>query len=58
MKVFILRKRDMRYKKVWKVEGVFSTYKNAQMKFIYRDGIFAVTEVQLDKKCKLPEEYK
>jgi len=58
MEVFILRKRDMRYKNVWRVEGVYSTYKKAQQDFIYRDGLFAISRVVLDNKCKLPQVYK
>lgn len=56
-KLYILRKKDIRYKNVWKVEGFFDSYKEAQINFIYRDGAFSIEEVELNKRCKLPDSY-
>ena len=57
MKLYILRKKDKRYKILWRVEGVYDTYKKAQDSFIYRDGLFSIEEIELNKKCRLKDSY-
>ncbi len=54
MKIYLLRKKDNRYKNVWKVIGVFDTYKQAQDNFIYKDGRYAINDVELNQMCDIP----
>lgn len=50
VKVYVLFKKDDRYKAKWDIEGIFSTHKEAQDNFIYRNGLFTIQEFELNKK--------
>lgn len=52
MNIFILEKQDRRFKKenVWKIQGVYLTYKLAQDNFIYKDGGFRIRMFEVQKR--------
>ena len=49
-KIYILRKL---INNKWLFEGAYSSYKNAQLDFIYRDGLFSIEPMELDKRGEL-----
>jgi len=48
-RVFILEKQDV-LNSCWEIQGVYLDYKLAQSNFIYKDGVFRITEHEVRKR--------